>query len=136
MTELPVPITGQGTSSIYIRWILTSNTNTAGGTLDNHGVSMIDNILVTAVSTLGVNEILYTNQVTVAPNPTEGMFRISTRVPAERISIYAMNGTKVYETFATQQTTSLNLDLPSGLYLVKVQLKGSDDVYTTRVIIN
>lgn len=136
VTELPVPITGQGTSSVYIRWILTSNTNTAGGTLDNHGVSMIDDILVTAVSTLGVNEILYTNQVTVAPNPMEGMFRISTRVPAERISIYAMNGTKVYETFATQQTTSLNLDLPSGLYLVKVQLKGSDDVYTTRVIVN
>ncbi|MBN1198175.1 MAG: T9SS type A sorting domain-containing protein [Bacteroidales bacterium] len=135
VTELPVPITGQGTSSIYIRWLITSTTNSAGGMLEPTGISIIDDILVTGINTLGVNEILFTNKVTVFPNPNYGIFQINTQIPPERISIYDMNGVKVYDNFSARRTTSVNLDLSLGLYLVKVLFKDSDSIYTTRMIV-
>ncbi|MFH1297474.1 MAG: T9SS type A sorting domain-containing protein, partial [Bacteroidota bacterium] len=132
VTNLPVPITGQGSSSIYIRWIMTSNTNSTGGTVESTGIAKIDDILVTGVNTLGVTEVLMTNRISVSPVPNNGTFRVESKVPLQNIRIYALNGKLVYENQTPAMSEQITLDQPSGLYLVRVLFEGSDQVCTRR----
>lgn len=135
-TDLPVPITDQGSSSIYIRWLMNSDTDINGGTVTSAGWSMIDDILVTGVSTLGTEEILYTNRLKLFPTPNNGTFTLSSEVEMVKAEICNLNG-----------ITLLTLDMPSrqqsiripeakpGMYLLKVTFRDQDKPSTVRFIV-
>jgi hypothetical protein len=136
VTNLPVPITGQGTSSVYIRWIMATNTNINGGTVASTGQSMIDDILLTGTSTLGENEILFTNRLKVFPSPNNGSFTLSSTEPMDAVSVTDITG-KILQTISSpsQKQAMTISDAKPGLYLLKVRFTGSEQDVTTRIVV-
>jgi hypothetical protein len=136
VTNLPVPITGQGTSSVYIRWIMASNNNINGGTVTSAGQSMIDDILLTGTSTLGENEILFTNRLKVYPSPNNGSFTLSSTEPMDAVSVTEITG-KILQTISrpSQKQAITITDAKPGLYLLKVRFTGSEQDVTTRIVV-
>jgi len=136
VANLPVPITGQGTSSIYIRWIMSSNTDINGGTVAATGQSMIDDILVTGVSTLGQNEILYTSRLKVFPSPNNGTFTVSSTEPIDFMSVVDVNGRTISTLENPLQKQSVTIsDAKPGIYFLKVRFSDSDQDFSTRFIV-
>jgi hypothetical protein len=136
VTELPLPITGQGTSSIYVRWIMASNTDINGGTVTAAGQSMIDDILITGVSVTGQNEILYTNRLKVLPSPNNGNFNLTSTEPMEVISVADVNGKTLVTINNPSQKQPISVsNAKPGLYLLKVRFTGSDQEAVTRFVV-
>ncbi len=136
LTALPVPITGQGTSSIYIRWIVASNTSAGGGTITPAGISMIDDILVTATGPTGQNEILYTNRFRVCPSPNNGTFGFTSTVPVGSLIINDMTGKTLMDIPDASGLKQITLPgAKPGMYLVKVRFAGTDDELSTRFVV-
>ncbi|MCX6267630.1 MAG: T9SS type A sorting domain-containing protein [Bacteroidetes bacterium] len=136
LTDLPVPITGQGTSSIYLRWIMASNTDINGGTVASSGQSMIDDILVTGVNSLGQNEILYTNRLKVYPSHNNGNFTISSTEPIDFMSVVDLNGKTICTmTNPGQKQTVTMSNAKPGLYLLKVRFSAGNEELSTRFIV-
>jgi len=136
VTNLPVPITGQGTSSIYIRWIMASITDINGGTVAGSGQSMIDDILVTGMNSSGQNEILYTSLLKVFPSPNHGAFTLSSTEPLERMTITDLSGKTILTLDNPSQKQAVTLpDAAPGLYLLKVRFTGNAEEVTTRFVV-
>jgi hypothetical protein len=136
VTDLPVPITGQGTSSIYIRWIMASNTDINGGTVAPAGQSMIDDILITGVNSLGQNEILYTNRLKLFPSPNNGTFTLSSTEPLNLLTVSDISGKTLLTNTQPAQQQSVTLpNAKPGLYLLKVRFSNSDQEVTTRFVV-
>ena len=133
--NLPTGITGQGSSSCYIRWIMTSDVNPAGNPVEATGVSAIDNILITGVNNTGINEVIYTNQITLFPNPASDVVTISSKVPVSNLRIYAITGSLVYQNEKPAMEQKVSLDFAPGVYVVVANIDGSDAVWSTRLII-
>lgn len=136
VTDLPVPIIGQGSSSVYIRWIMSSNTDINGGTVAPTGQSMIDDILLTAVGSLGQDEILYTNRLKVFPSPNNGDFTVASTESIDYLSVTDLNGKPVLniEKPSNKQTVKISNAKP-GLYILKVRFTGDDRELSTRFVI-
>jgi hypothetical protein len=136
VTDLPVPITSPGTSSIYIRWIMTTNTDVNGGTVTPAGISMIDDITVTAVSSLGTSDILYTNRLKIGPVPNNGAFTVSSTEPMTSLAITDLSGKNLFTQSNPGLMTRVNLPgLTPGLYLLKVRYQGDNTSYTSRFVV-
>ena len=136
LTNLPVPIAGQGSSSIYIRWIMASNTDINGGTVAPTGQSMIDDILITGMNSTGQNEILYTNRLSVYPSPNNGTFTLSSTMPVAFVTITDLKGVTLFSMADPSQKQPISITSPkSGLYLIKVKFKGDDQELSTRFVI-
>ncbi|MEI7980462.1 MAG: T9SS type A sorting domain-containing protein [Bacteroidota bacterium] len=136
VNQLAVPITGQGTGSVYIRWLMNSNTGVNGGTVAPAGISMIDDILVTGVSSLGIDEVVFTNRVSVYPNPNEGSFTVQSTRPLVSLVILDENGRMVYSDNHPSLICKVNLSgISKGSYLLRVLFDDSDKNYTQNFII-
>jgi len=124
--DLPVEMEGNGTSSIYIRWIMTDNTSVSDGTVTATGISKIDDILVTGFAASGVMQDLYASALNVYPNPCDNYFNIESADVITTVEVYNTNGALV------QRVENINdfnanvsaASLSSGLYFVKIY---SDD---------
>jgi len=136
VSALPVPITGQGSSSIYIRWIMSSDLNTNGGTVDPAGVSAIDDIIITATSTLGVEQVVFAGKAIVSPNPNNGIFKLVTSTPLSRLGVYTVTGKLVHSCEAPASNSTFNLDLPAGLYVVTATSSDNQSTFSTRMIVH
>ncbi len=137
LDNLPVPVTGQGTSSVYIRWIMSSNTSVNGGTVAATGESKIDDILVTAVSTLGTNDIVYSNRLSITPNPNQGRFKVLSTVPLQEARILDMNGKTI--SAAINPGSVLSIDLPGlskGTYVLTVKFTDQESWYSRQILVN
>lgn len=136
VNQLPVPITGQGTSSIYIRWLMNSNINVNGGTVADTGVSMIDDILVTGTSNLGVDEIVYTNRISLFPSPNHGTFTVKSIHPLTSIVVIDENGKILYTDNQPKMSSHINLaGIAKGIYFLRVRFSDSDKDYTRKFIV-
>lgn len=134
--NLPVPITNQGSSSIYIRWIMSSNIDVNGGTVAPAGQSMIDDILITGTSSTGQDEILFTNRFRVYPSPNNGKFTFASSEPVEKISVTDLSGKTLY--FMEKPLLKQNITLPNagpGFYILKVRFAGENQDLTTRFVV-
>jgi hypothetical protein len=130
---LSVPITGQGTSSIYIRWISATNNDYLGNTLTANGISMIDDILVTAKNASGTNDIVFTNRINVYPVPNKGKFTVDSKVPLSSLEILDMTGRTISSVLHPALTNSINLGgISKGTYLVRVGFTDTEKRYTMK----
>lgn len=136
LDSLPVPITGQGSSSIYLAWMSASNTSVGGGTVTPAGETRIDDIVVTAVSTLGENEIVYTNRLAVTPNPNHGTFTVHSTVPFSELRITDMNGRIVFR--SADGGTALTVNIPgavAGTYALAVKFEDQSNWFVKKIVI-
>ncbi|MBN1198510.1 MAG: T9SS type A sorting domain-containing protein [Bacteroidales bacterium] len=130
--NLDIPISNQGTSSIYVRWIVAGEDDNTEKPIASEAISMIDDILITGRNTLGVEEIIYSNVIHLFPNPNNGSFRVTSTVPWNHLSITDMTGKVLYLDHTPSLSNEIGLDLSSGTYLLNVTLSGSDNRYSTR----
>jgi len=79
-------------SSVYIRWVMTSNTSITGEDVLVDGVSKIDDILITGVSPTGVREPINFSEFTIYPNPATGKIHLQNITNCSRYSITSLDG--------------------------------------------
>jgi hypothetical protein len=131
VTNLPVPITGQGTGSIYIIWLMNSDISVSGAPVSMGGASMIDDIIVTGVSSLGTEEVVFTNPISLYPSPNQGAFRVKSTQPVSSMAIFNEAGQTVYSVRQPSQETSIDLTgAAKGTYFLQVLFTDSDKPFT------
>lgn len=130
INDVNIPSACDDRSSVYIRWIMTSDTSSAPPTLvQNTGVSKIDDILITGIySGVGIAEINLIGKVNIYPNPNDGTFTISlngnnSTFEYVEITITDIIGNKISEANLKLQNNIAIFDanLSNGIYLVSVK---------------
>ncbi len=119
INQLAVPISNQGTNSIFIRWLMTSNTDVNGGNVSAAGISKIDDIIVTATNSVGIEETIYKDAVSIYPNPSNGIINFSNQNAINEISIFNAMGLLIYKS----NVITTHIDLSSygkGIYFLKI----------------
>lgn len=78
----------------------------------------------------GVNEVKKIKLVDVFPNPSSGAVQLQNLQGDAKaaITVYSIDGRKVYETQSSKQHTQLDLPLPNGQYLLKYTTGQASDV--------
>jgi len=136
ITNLPVAVADQGTGSVYIRWIMTSNTNIDGQPVTSGGRSIIDDILVTGVSTLGTNDIIYTNRVKFLPGSGSGQYQVESTVPMASVTVTDLQGRVIFSENNPGMKSSVILgSISKGIYLVAVRFTDSDQPYIQKFLV-
>ncbi len=132
--NLPVPITNQGSSSIYLRWLSTSNNDYLGSQLTAHGINMIDDILVTGRNTAGTTDIVFTNRINVYPVPNHGTFCVDSKVQIRWLSVTDLNGKVIFTRQNAGFYIPINLgDVRKGTYFLEIGFSDSESPYTVKV---
>lgn len=123
VTEAAFPSTADtATSNITVRWVLASDLNTSGTSIDTLGISKIDDIIVTGTSvTTGISEVLYESAfINVYPNPTTGIVNIVSNNTMKNITVYNQLGAIVFEQNAVTEQLTINLSqFGRGIYYIK-----------------
>lgn len=133
---LPAEINYPGTTSVYIRWIMTSNDNTSGGTVTEAGESKIDDIMVTGFNNTGVETALVVNSVAMYPNPCNGVLNISTIEEIEFVEIYNLQGARVARYQIGQNETSISTaSMNAGMYIVRVYFNNDKKPVSNRIVV-
>lgn len=133
--DLPASFNNPGTTSLFVRWIMTSNESVSGGTVTTAGISMIDDILITGINSVGMETLIFEKNVSMYPVPTLDRLFIETFNPMKDVQIVNMEG-RVVRTLAVNGN-EVQLDtqsLPSGVYLVIVKFSNSE-MYTRKISI-
>ncbi|MBE9467322.1 MAG: T9SS type A sorting domain-containing protein [Bacteroidetes bacterium] len=133
----PSDFDNPGTTSIYIRWIMTSNDDINGGTVEATGTSKIDDILITATATeTGITTELFSSKVNVYPNPCNGILNIASTEDVDKVEIYNIQGRKVEEVQNHVGALSINTEsLSKGLYFVRIFFHNERIPMTKKVIV-
>jgi len=131
--NLPVPVTNQGSSSVYIRWLSMTNNDFLGSPLTSNGISMIDDILVTGVNSSGINDIIFTNRVNIYPVPNNGIFTLQSKVPVSSLEVLDMNGRTIYKTSGNASEFKVDLgSVSKGIYILKIGFIDTEKTYTIK----
>jgi hypothetical protein len=139
--SLPLPATldNPGTTSVYLRWVMTSNKSTAADSADvlSTGISKIDDIVVTGtLSGVGISTVIYENNVSLYPNPCNDVLHIESAEGIVKTEIYNMLGAKVYGTIMESQNININVkDFDSGLYIVILHFANESKVVSRKILI-
>jgi hypothetical protein len=123
LDSVPLPAACYDQVSLYLRWIMTSNTNSAGETVASNGINKIDDIYVNGkIMTTGIKENPQIKIFSVFPNPSEGRFMIEALEIISAISVFNSDGRCVFnQTSLYTKNISLKLDSAQhGTYFVKI----------------
>jgi hypothetical protein len=94
---------------------------------------------VASTNITGINEYRLNNNIAIYPNPGNGKFTIQIgngQLPINnyQLSIYNVFGEKVYSTIINNNSSIINLDLPTEIYFL--QLKIGQSTAIKKLIIN
>jgi hypothetical protein len=110
-----IDVSGTKDTGVYIGFIYTSDTTSAS-------TWEVDDILVIGTPVTGIKGINPSNDLTISPNPSNGLFKIvfdSERV--RKIKITNIFGSAVYQETTNLATRNIDLtNLSSGIYFVQV----------------
>ncbi|HOE04348.1 MAG TPA: T9SS type A sorting domain-containing protein [Bacteroidales bacterium] len=133
---LPAEINYPGTTSVYVRWIMTSNTSTSDATVDAAGVSKIDDIVVTGFSNTGIETTLVINSVAMYPNPCNGILNLTADEEIAFTEIYNLQGALVARQLAGSNEATLSTELlNAGIYIVRVYFNNDKNPVSNRIIV-
>jgi len=139
--SLPLPATldNPGTTSVYLRWVMTSNKSTAADSADvlSTGISKIDDIVVTGtLSGVGISNVIYENNVSLYPNPCSDVLHIESAEGIAKTEIYNMLGAKVFSSNKESRNINVNVNgFDSGLYIVILHFANESKVVSRKVLI-
>ena len=136
LTDIDLPQSCSGQSLIYLRWIMTSNTNSSGGTVAANGIDKIDDIYITGEFFTGLSDLQSPALFTVTPNPSDGPVRISSADMISSLKVMDMNGRIVFSNPAVNNTSATLKTgfVPKGIYFVRI-LTQSGQTGTRKVIL-
>jgi hypothetical protein len=86
----------------------------------------VDNISLTSAT--GIAEEHNENSISVYPNPSSGNFVVSGLNSSAEISVYDLDGRKVFETFSAEPKVSVSLasKTSGGMYFVKIKTEAGE----------
>jgi hypothetical protein len=123
--------------SLFLRWLMTSDTNSAGAIVASTGIDKIDEIYISGkqIST-GLDETFGSAECRIYPNPSHGNLTIASSEPVVEISLINQLGIAVHKqtTPASRKIVFNPENLPGGIYVIKVQLQ-SEKLITKKVIL-
>ena len=140
ITSLELPEECWGQANVKIRWLITSEVSSSGGTVAGAGTSNFDEISVCGYkmyTTSGVNitEVSSnkTLNVLVYPNPASDIVNIITSNNVD-IELFDIRGVKMYSETDANNRTSLDVSsYPAGLYILSIYDRVNQN-YTTKKI--
>jgi hypothetical protein len=119
ISNLDLPAECQNQSgSVYIRWIMTSNTDVLGGAVTPAGISKIDEIIVSGILITGTNAMEATSFYSF-PNPSSSEFTVTIPGGNNVLEIFNSKGQLVYHAIPENETLTVRTYLQSGLYFIK-----------------
>jgi len=130
LDNVPLPSDCNNKNHIYLRWIMTSNTSSGGGTILPTGISKIDDIFVNGKIITGINERYAVKDIHIFPIPAKDKLNISAGENIISVSVYDVIGKKVIEVKPDNCSISINLmNLKKGLYFVQIYVKNCNKPY-------
>jgi hypothetical protein len=136
VNQLPLPgsFDNPGSTSLFIRWIMTSNESVNGVDVLPAGIAKIDDIFVTAENSIGVETVLFESSLSVYPNPAAASIHIDASKMIEKVQIFDSKGTMVISELVQNSNVVLDVsNLPGGLYFV-TSISDSGNAITTRKV--
>jgi len=135
LSNLPLPTECNDTALIYIRWIMTSNTDNVGGTVASTGILKTDDIYVYGTSLTGIEENSVNDNIKVFYNNLNNSIQVNSFVTIETVKIYNINGSLLSTENINENNYSANASfLKHGIYIVMVYT--SKGIGTKRVVVN
>lgn len=124
-----------GSTSIYIRWIMTSNTSSSDSDVQSNGISKIDNIIIRGTSNTGVESELFVQSTNLYPNPCKDNLHIESLNEITKVEFYNLQGAVISESFDNTFSTTISTNrLSDGVYFVRVYFNGQNPL-TTKIIV-
>ena len=134
--ELPEQFNDPGTTSIYIRWIMTSNLSTSGSAVEASGISKIDDVIVTGEIASGVGNARQKESFHLYPNPvSNGMLFYTSSVELIQLNIYNPEGQLVLEQEINEAGTIDLNNLVPGVYFAEPVLANGEIGTSEKLII-
>ncbi len=131
--ELPEACNNQ--ELVFLRWIMTSNTNSLGDPVESNGKSKIDNIIITGQDNTGISEKFFA-ELEIYPNPCIASFRIKSRSETGKIEIFNTAGQLAYATYVTSSTQQIAIDeLEKGFYVIVIWDKSNEYNISRKLLI-
>ena len=119
LENLPLPEECNNQPHLYLRWIMTSDTSTAGVPVEPGGKLKIDDIVITGTDISATGENPMANSLLVFPNPFARDIQIQFPGREFCAKITDLTGKVVFETKVTENA-SIGLDqLPDGIYTLQ-----------------
>jgi hypothetical protein len=134
--ELPEQFNDPGNTSIYIRWIMTSNISTSGSNVEPAGISKIDDVVVTGEIVSGIGNARQKESFLLFPNPVnDGMLFFISSVELIQLNIYNTEGQLVLEQ-EINEAGSIDLsNLTPGVYFAEPVLANGEIGTSEKLII-
>jgi hypothetical protein len=137
LTNIALPsICNDTTVSIYVRWLMITNTSSTGTTVASTGISKIDEIFILGTPVpFSVPETENEVSVSIYPNPASGFVTIEGK-QSGRITLLDLLGNTIIDT--RKESENLHIDLNgvnAGVYFIRMQLEGMDRIITRKLII-
>jgi len=121
--DLPAECQNQS-NSVYIRWIMASNTDVTLAAITPNGVSKIDDIIIAGMLITGLRDQKEAKGLNTFPNPSSASFSISLGKETSLVEIYNSNGQLVYKAIPENEILTVEKILPAGLYFIKAISNG------------
>jgi hypothetical protein len=134
--DLPANLNDPGSTSIFVRWIMTSNNDINGGTVAVTGTSKIDDIIVTGVSVSGIETVIYQDHVSVYPNPCSDILNIFSEEEIDRIEMVDMQGKTPINTHVNYSELTYDISqFAKGIYTIRIWHKNETKPVSRRIIV-
>ncbi len=119
---------------VYLRWIMTSDSSTAGGLVEATGKCKIDNILVNGSPMNAVGE-WQMDQVQLYPNPATNHFTLVYPGSSSSMQLYNAAGMLVREEQFEGELSVPTRDLTPGLYFVRITDRANTVVLNRKLLV-
>lgn len=130
LENVPLPDECSDKDTIYIRWIMKSDTSSAGAIVLSNGIAKIDDIVVRGVKKgASVTESALSDEIEIFPNPTGGLINIiSDNLSGSEISISGPDGKVIIQELVMENNKQFDLSwLTPGIYFIRVENAGKVD---------
>lgn len=137
LDSVPAPAEMSNQPELWLRWIMTSNTSSSGGTVASTGINKIDDIYITGKGTsIGIPAIESQVSLSLSPNPVTDRLKIHSTDPVLRVRVFAQYGVVVREEY-TSNRYDLEIDLSGlskGIYLLNAETDNGSTM-TRKIVI-
>lgn len=118
--NLAIPAECADQDLVYLRWVMTSDTNSVGGIVEPTGISKIDNIVVLGQSASGLADHPM-HAFSVYPNPAHDRIFIQGETENTEVSLTDISGRLHFRQAITRNNQGLDISfLPEGLYFIRL----------------
>lgn len=119
---IDIPNDSKDMPGLQVRWLLDSDTATDGNFLKSDGISLIDDVYITAEKISGINDNFEDQIISLYPNPVDDNLIINGIDRDFTVTIFNATGQEVINSNLIKAKNEINMSgLNSGIYLINIQ---------------